>query len=867
MDRELEEEFRFHLDMEIEKNRRAGMSDAEARRVSRVAFGGVDRMTEAHRDWRGSRLLDDAVSDLRYAKRALARTPGFVVISIATLAVSIAIGTAVFTGANAFFYRPLPVPDGASLLSVFTSDWSGRDKAGASSYADIVDLAREVDPVADIAGETRIMLSFSVADNVAYEQGAVVTSSYFRVVGVRPFLGRFPVSSEIPAIVIGHTLWRKIFGSDSSIVGRTVRVNGQPFTVAAIAPPEFRGVSRENAVNFWIDGRVAPLVLMRDELFQRRGYRGFRVAGRLRHGASLAELNGRLSLAAAHLFQTYPRDWRDTTGGGRVVTALREQDAHLASIPRGELLLMLAAVLGFGFGLVIIACMNLASMQLARGASRRREIATRLALGAGRGRIVRQLLAECGLVALPGIVIGVGLSYTVAALLSHYRPIPIPSLDFTLDWRSIAFISVTTIIALLVFGLMPALQTVRADLASDLKGSDVPGIAGLRIGRMRGSLIVAQVAFSVLFTASAAIAAIGIDRFASSDRGDAQRIMVSRLNFLPTAGDSSQVASTFADVLAEIKAIPGVQGASAAVHILLRGDRMSVYGETRTAAGELKKRELDANYIRPEYFKVIGLPILRGRDFEQRDRASTAVIISKSMAGALWPGEDALGKKIRVEERAAPSEVVGVVVDPSGFEPATDRSYPGLIYLPFSFTREAEVTLHVRVPSAGAAIANQINEILRRYNTSIVAPKPITLDEYYDRTLLPLRVLARASAAIALFQFMLAIAGLSGLVAYVTELRRREIGIRTALGATKTSVLRLVTRQALRLTAMGASVGLVLSAGVATAMADALPITPAIVTAGLLLAAGVFGLVGTISMLLPARRALEVAPSVALRAE
>jgi len=546
---------------------------------------------------------------------------------------------------------------------------------------------------------------------------------------------------------------------------------------------------------------------------------------------------------------------------------MREQDAHLANIPPAELLMLMGGVLGFGFGLVIIACTNLASMQMARGASRRREIATRLALGAGRGRIIRQLLAECCLVAVPGILIGVALAYAVAALLSHYRPIPIPSLDFSMDWRAIAFIAGASAVSLLVFGLMPALQTVRADLTADLKGSDVPGSKGLRIGGMRGGLIIAQVALSVLFTASAAVAAIGIDRFASSDRGDAQHVLVSRLNFLPTAGDSTRVRATLAEVLTAVTAIPGVQAASGALGIPVRGTRLTAYGETRTASGEVKKRELDGNYVRPDYFKVLGLRLLRGRDFVQSDRPGDAVIVSKAMADALWPGEDALGKRIRVEERSTISQVIGVVADPVGFAPATDRSYPGLIYLPFPVNREAEINLQVRVQSGQDAVAQQITDVLRRYSAVVVAPKPITLDEYYDRTMLPLRVLAQASAAIALFQFLLAIAGLSGLVAYVTELRRREIGIRTALGATRVSVLRLVTRQGLRLTLAGAVIGLGLSGVASAAMADAIALTPVIVATGLLLAAAVFAIVGTIAMLIPARRALDVAPAVALRAD
>ena len=873
MERELDDEVRFHLDMEIAKNVRAGMVPDEAKRAALLAFGGVDRMTEAHRDARGSRLIEDAMADLRYAARAIGRTPGFVVVSILTLAVAVSIGTLGFTAANAFFYRPLPVPEGENLLSVFTSDFSRRSgplgpeiKPGASSYADIMDFAREAEPIADIAGESRIMMTIAAGDQMVYSQGAVVTPRYFRVARVRPALGRFPTEPDVPAIVISHRLWRQTFGADSALIGRTVRVNGQPFAIAGVAPPDFRGINRENGVDFWIDGSFTPMVLLRDELIQRRGNRSFRVAGRLRDGQSLEALNTRLALTANRLFQAYPQAWRDTTGGGRVVTAVREQDAHLADIPVTERVLLLAGVIGFGMGLVVIACMNLASMQMARGASRRREIATRLALGASRGRLIRQLLAECGLVAIPGIVAGVVIAIAVAAFMSYYRPIPLPSWDLTLDWRTMAFISGGLLVTLLVFGLMPAMQTVRADVVSDLKGAEQPGAAGLRVGGLRGGLIIAQVALSVIFSASAGLVAFALGRHANETRDDARTLYVTRVNVLPGSGDSSQVETVFNELIEGIRAIPGVRGASASWFVPIRGTRMDFHAETQSASGDKKERQLDGNMIRPGYLALAGIQLLRGRDFEARDLGSApAAIVSKQMADALWPGEDPMGKRIKINEKGAAHEVVGVAADPPGFTPATDHSYPGMVYFPLPMQRDGQFMLHFRVAGNGDAIAGQVRELMRRYERQLVAPKAITLDAYYDSMLIPLRIMAQGSGVLATLQFLLAVAGLSGLVAYVTELRRKEIGIRTALGATRSSVLRLVMRQGVRLTAVGGLIGLAVSGAVARVIADSLTVTPLIVIEGLFIAAAAFGIVGTIAMLVPARRALSVAPATALR--
>lgn len=867
---------RFHLDMEVEKNLRAGMTASEALRTARLAFGGVARFAEEHRDARGPRAIEDALADARYAARTLRRIPGFVAVSTLTLAVAVSLGTLGFTAANAFFYRPMPVPDGENLLAVFTSDFSRRAepgvagtlKPGANSYADLTDFAREDESLADIAGESRVMVTLSVNDDVVYAQGAIVTSGYFRVAMVRPAIGRFPAAPDMPALVISHSLWRRSFGADTGMAGRTIRVNGQPFQVAAVAPPEFRGFNRENGVDAWIDGAFAPTLHLRDDFLHNRGSRSFRGFGRLRAGHSLEALNTRLSIVASELFQVYPQAWRDTLGGSRVVTALREQDAHLADVPRAERLLLVAGVVAFGLGLVIIACMNLASMQMARGASRRREIATRLALGAGRGRLIRQLLAEGALLAVPGVGAGVAVSILAARLLGQYRPIPLPSWDLSLDGRALAVIGLGLAATLLVFGLMPALQTVRSAVVADLMGAERPGARGLRVGGLRGGLIAAQVALSVVFTASAGLVAFGLGRHASEVRDDAQAMLVTRLNFLPGAGDSARVEAVLSEATESIRGVSGVRDVSAAAFIPLRGSRMSFQGETRTAGGEMKRRELDGNLLRPGYLRLAGIELVRGRDFEHRDLSGPrVVIVSRLMAEALWPGEDALGKLVRINDQETPAEVIGVTADPAGFTPATDHSFPGLIYLPLAMGPEAQVMLHVRTASARDAVAGQVAEALRRYSRQLVAARPMTLDEYYDSMLMPLRILARGSGVLAGLQFLLAVAGLSGLVAYMTELRRKEIGIRTALGATRASVLGLVMRQGLRLTAIGGVIGLALSGIVARLLADSLAVTPSVVALGMLVAAVVFGAVGTLAMLVPARRALTVEPAVALRVD
>jgi putative ABC transport system permease protein len=876
VERELDEEMSFHLELEIEQNLAAGMSADEARRRALLSFGGRDRIAEEQRDARGTRLLEDAVTDLRHAARSLSRTPGFVAVSVVTLATAIAIGTVLFTAVNGFFYRPLPLPGGADLLAVFTSDYNGRERLGASSYPDILDFADAAARIAEIAGETRVMFGIGVSEHAVMAQGAITSPGWLRMLRVRPALGALPGAAppDFPAIVLSHELWRRTFGADSSLVGSSVMVNGRPFTVIAVAPPGFHGTSREQAENFWIDGAFAPLVMPRDNLTRSRTARRFHVLARLEDGTTPEALSARLDVVATRLSQAVPDAWRDATGRGRTVTAMRERDAHLAAIPRRDLLLVVGGVTALGLGLLVIASLNLASLQLARGAARRREIATRLALGAGRGRLVRQLLAECALVVLPGVAAGVAAALAVSALVSHFRPIPLPSIDLGLDWRALGFIAGALLLSLLVFGLMPALQTVRTDLLTDLKGGHQPGAGGIRVGGMRGGLIVAQVALSVAFTAASAMVALALVREAGRGREEARSVLVAQLNFLPAAGDSSEVRALTDRLLADIAALPGVEHAAAADFIPVRGARRTIEAELLDLGGASRRLVLDANAVGPDYFATLGLPVLRGRSFEPRDAAAAepVVIVSRAMADALWPATDPVGRRITLEARrgTASAEVIGVVADPAGQGPATAESFPGLLYLPLRYIAEAELVLHVRSPgSPGAqrALAGEIMRRLRAEQAKLVTPEVITLENWYNRIALPQRVLAQASGALAAFQLLLAVAGLSGLVAYVTALRRREVGIRTALGASRGSVLALVMRQGIRLTALGALVGVTLSLPVSRGVALSLPVTLPIVLGAVLLAAVLAAVTAAIAMLLPARRALEVAPAAALRVD
>ncbi|AHG93066.1 MacB-like periplasmic core domain protein (plasmid) [Gemmatirosa kalamazoonensis] len=812
----------------------------------------------------------DVLRDLRLTLRQLRRQPGFVAVSVFTLALAIAVGTSLFTAVNGFFYRPLPVPGGAELVSVFTSN-SGGEARGGSSYRDLADFARAAAPVAQLTSEARLEAAVGNGENVALLSGALVSSNYFATLRVTPTLGRFPVDArdDEPTIVLGYGLWRRAFASDPSAVGRAVRVNGQFFRVAAVAPREFLGTMREFVDEFWIDARFSRLLLPGEDVLNGRGNRRFHVVARLHDGASLGALQARLGIVAARLYAEYPEEWSEDPGRGRRVTAQRERDARLAGVPGSDLLLVVGGVTAMGLGLLALASANLASLQMARAAARRREIATRLALGAGRRRIVRQLLTETAVVAIPGGVLGLALAATASAVAVRYRPAGLPNVDLALDLRTLLFVTSGVLLALLVFGLVPALQSLRGEVHADLRGPEGVGRRGIRVGGIRGGLIVAQVALSVTFTAGSTLIVLALARYAGGRRVEATRVLVAPITLLPGAGDSLRAAALVRDIVAQLDEMPGIEAASAARYVPNMGERMTVQVTQQAADRTNAARSVDANAIRPRYFEVIGLRLLRGRDFDARDMsvgAAPVAIVSSVLAERLWPGADPIGRVLRMNEDGHMVEIIGLVDEQRSA--TTTKPGEGLLYLPMT-GGEGRLVLHLRVSGGGAAeaLAPSVARALRAYNAGAVASDVEPLADYMNRALIPQRVAARASGVLALLQLALAVTGLSGLVAYVTAQRRREIGIRSALGAGRPSILALVLRQGVRLTLIGGAIGMALSIAVGQVVATTLPVNAAIQLVAPAAAAACFALVAVAAMLWLARRALGVAPATALRVE
>jgi putative ABC transport system permease protein len=463
---------------------------------------------------------------------------------------------------------------------------------------------------------------------------------------------------------------------------------------------------------------------------------------------------------------------------------------------------------------------------------------------------------------VPGALLGLVLASVIGSVAMYLKPPGLPKIDLTADPRGLIFAAVAAILALLVIGLMPALQSVRNDVITDLKAADRYGRGGIRVGGVRGGLIVVQVALSVAFTAASGLIVFALSRHSEANRFDSKAVMVAPVTVLPGAGDSVLAAARLQQIVARIGALPGITGASIARLVPNTGSRTTT---DVTLARNRVVQGVEANLVRPGYFGVIGLPIVGGRDFVDRDMTygGTAAIVSQALAARLWPGENPLGKTFSDWRR--PLEVVGVVGELRTNLPRGNTG--GLLYVPLLPQSGDNLIVHLRTNGPSEAFAASVGRELRQHNRYIAGSDVMTLSEFIDGRLIAERTMAKAAAVLAVLQLLLAIAGLSGLVAYVTAQRRREIGIRAALGADNRSILALVLTQGVKLMGVGAVVGIVLSIAVGQVLATQLPVSVWIGIRAVLLAIGSSVVVAGVAMLLPARRALSVTPATALRVD
>jgi predicted permease len=811
--------------------------------------------------------MERALSDLCLAARSWRRSPALAMAAVVTLAVALGANVALFSLANAILFRPLPgIAHANRLVNVHRRAADGATFLGLShpDYRDLRERTRALDGLAAFNGRGASLREGAATAELVGIQ--LVSGNFFDVLGVRAQHGRLldegddAVPGASAVAVISDALWRSRFGGDPLVVGRTVRLNGFPFTVIGVGPRGFQGHFVGFPFEVWAPLAMAAQVAPGEDLAA-RGHDWLELVGRLAPGRSVAEAQADLSAAIASLAREHPARHQ---GAAADVRRMSGVDDSL----RGAVVSFLAALQAAGALVLVIACVNLAGVLLARAAGRARDVALRLALGATRGALVRQLLAEALLLFLVGGAAGVGLAAWTADLLHAFQPgfvVPL-RLDLGLDGRVLSFAASLTLVAGVVFGLVPALQASRLDVLPALR--DGRGSAGGSRARVRRALVVGQVALSMALLVAAGLFVRTLQRARAVDPGfDPEGVSTARLDLTLLARDEAHGRVFYQRLLERLRGLPGARTASLATWIPLRTLAPPTTAVHAAAEPALPDAGLNVpvSTVSPAYFETLRIPLLSGRGFAEDDRPSSrpVAVVSQALARRLWPGGGAIGRRLRTD--GVDREVVGVARDVKMRRLAEEAS-PHL-YLPLAQRFTPRVRVLLRSDADLALAAADVRREIAALEKDLPVMEAMTLREAVAFALFPQRMAGTIASALGAVGLALAATGLYGLVAWSASRRTREMGVRLALGATGADVTRLVLGQGLRLALAGVALGALGAAALAQGLRGLLPgVSPAdpvtFAAIALLMTA-----VALLASYVPARRAAGVDPMAALRHE
>jgi putative ABC transport system permease protein len=859
-DARLDDEVAFHLEMLAAEYRRRGMNADEARAAARREFGGVTQMKETYRERRGLPAVETFVQDARYAVRTLRRAPGFALAAIFTLALGIGANTAIFSVVDAVLLRPLPFADPERLVVLADADADGQPgNIGYLTLHDYRERAQSFERIAAIRSWTPTLVANGEAERITALR---VSWNYFELLGVAPAIGRTFVRDEDRpdhwrVLVISDGLWRRRFGADPGVVGRTVRMNDRDYRIAGVLPAGFEPViSRQ----FYARAEMwAPLGYDATSDSSCRTCQHLRAVGRLRPDATIESARAELDAIRADLARTYPTEYDDSK-----VAVARLKDA-VAGPARGVLFAVLAAV-----GLVLlIACANVANLALARSIHRAREMAVRAALGAGRGRLARQLVTESVILSLAGGAAGVALAAASLQSLVALAPATIPRLDrVSLDARVFAFAFVLSVATGVLFGLLPAWRAAASDPQRAL-AAESRATAGRASYRARRLLVVGDLALALVLLAAAFLMLQSVARLGRVDAGfDPRDVLTLQFSLVGQAWAEDSAVNRFTeDVVACVRALPGVDAAATTSQIPMGGnyDQRGFWIEGRSSDPSLVP-SVERYSVTPDYFRVMRIPLLRGRGFTDADRADAmpVMVIGESTARQLWPGTDPIGQHVRIGGPDSPGRtIVGIAGDVRHFR--LDEAPTLQMYLPQSQLTDSFLVLTVRSARSPDALIPELRGVIRGLDPTVPVYQIATAREIVEETMAERRFAMRLLGAFAGVALLLAAVGLYGVVSYTVAQRTHEVGLRIALGAARADVLRLILSSGLGTIAAGLAIGLLATLVVVRFMESLLFGVDAGDPASLAAATGLLVLVAVGAHLVPARRALRIDPAVALR--
>jgi predicted permease len=819
--------------------------------------------------------------DIRYALRSLRKSPAFAVIAIITLALGIGANTAIFTVINAVFFHPIPVKDPARLMEVFTVDQrrffgltNNFFPTGYPNAQDIQQRAQSFDGMT-IYAFLFAQVSMTVNGQPSQYFAQLSSANYFDVLGVHAQLGRTFRPEEDrglgsgPVVVLNHGFWERVFASNPNVIGQSVLLNGQGFTIIGVAPKGFQGTSVIGGPDMWIPMSMHDQVLngLNKTFFNERRFLGFSMVGRLKDGVRPEQAKSELTTIASDLEKAFP-----LANKGRIFTLQPLLESSIAANQRDQFKragIMMMAVVGI---VLVIACFNIANLLLARAAGRKREISIRVAIGASRSRIVTQLLTEAMVLAISGGSLGLGLASLGRDLMWRFRPpqLPADGMDISLDWHVMAFTFLVAIGTGLLFGMAPALQSSRPDLVSELKeraGGDLR--KGRRFG-IRDILISLQVAICLVALVGAGLFLLSLRNAREMDPGfDTNNLAMLSFDLGALNYDPARSREFQRRALEAAQNAPGIRSAalSNTIPLFIGGFGRTLFREGEDSNNGQGGHVAQISEISPEYFKTMGIPLVRGQEFDStvREDSPRVTIINETAARQIWPNEDPIGKRFKFFKDTDFTKVIGIARD-SKYNTLGEEARP-YMYVPLIQTTETSVTVFFRTQGDPRSALSTVRTEVQAMDRNLPITNVWPIGEVISQSLWASSFGASLLAVFAMIAMALCAVGIYGVVGYSVGQRIREFGIRLALGAQPRDVLMMVLKHSAMIMAFGLSAGLIIAFLLARLVVTFLYGVNTNSPLAFVAMAAVLALVGVFAAYIPARRAAKVDPMVALHYE
>ncbi len=864
VDRDFQHDLDTHLELATQENIRRGMTPEEAARAARIRLGGDTQLKETNRELRGLPFIETALQDFRFAFRMLRKNPGFSAIAILTLALGIGANTAIFSVVYAVLLKPLPYVDSDQLFTVFQQGIKDPNNTNGFSYLNLRDFQQQADVFSDVSAAQSHQLTLTGHGDAFVIDTSVVTPDLFTTFRVQPILGRGFVPDDgkpgaAPVVVLSENLWRGSFGSDPNIAGTSITLDKRAFTIIGVMPGSFRFPQVRQSRQIWI-----PIV--NDPLFgswlERRGGHWLRVTGRIKPGVNVAQANAQFDAIAERLTKQFPDD-----NDGWTVRMIPLGDFLVGEV-KTPLLVLLGAV-----GLVLlIACANIANLLLARATSRSREIAVRATLGAGRSRIVRQLLSETIVLSLIGGIAGVALAYYGVHVLTAFLPPELPQIpSIRIDYAVLVFAFALSVFASCAVGLVPAFLVAGSDLQSTLREGGRSGESSAS-RRARNILASAEIALALVLLVAAGLFLRSFSKLTDVSPGfQVERLIKAEVSLPRAQYSTPQQWFAFSDnLLTRLQSEPGMQNSAIAIPLPITDGFVNIAFdiENRPAPSAAAARLADYVAVTPTYFRVMNIPLVAGRTFEARDNMSApaVAVVTQSFVRAYFANENPIGKRIVFgfpPDPGMPREIIGIVGDVHDVSLGKE---PGpMMYAAYAQSPFPGACIAVQSTLAPGAVMSSVRDTVASLDKDLPVTDVATMTEVIHDSMAQPRFRTTLIALFAAIALILAATGIFGVISYSVQCRTNEIGIRVAMGASGRAILKMVLRETMLLAVAGLVVGLPVAFASSRLLGHLLfgisptdPITLVVVSLTLAAVAAAAGY-------LPARRATHVDPLIALR--